>query len=188
MSLMDHFLPTYQFSERHHTMIRCAPGELLDIVQNYQPPRDRIGDLLMSIRLIPSRLLHRAAPDRHQAAQPVGIRSFIPLGRDGDREIVAGLVGQFWRANFGLVAIAGPAEYLAFNAPRTAKLALGFAAETVGDMTRFTTETRVHCPDRYSYLRFLPYWLLIRPASGLIRRRALATIRGIAEKREVAPA
>jgi hypothetical protein len=34
----------------------------------------------------------------------------------------------------------------------------------------------VFCPDRASRLRFTPYWLAIRPVSGLIRRRLLAGI------------
>jgi hypothetical protein len=46
-----------------------------------------------------------------------------------------------------------------------------------------TTETRVYCPDRYSLIMFLPYWLIIRPVSGLLRRRALGAIRKIAESR-----
>jgi hypothetical protein len=61
---------------------------------------------------------------------------------------------------------------------------IGFLAEQVGEVTLLTTETRVYCPDRYSLLMFTPYWLAIRPVSGLLRRRALATIRGIAEHRD----
>ncbi|ORE24217.1 hypothetical protein BKN47_31165 [Pseudomonas aeruginosa] len=42
--------------------------------------------------------------------------------------------------------------------------------------TLLHTETRVFCPDRASRLRFTPYWLAIRPVSGLTRRRLLAGI------------
>ncbi|MCA4125719.1 hypothetical protein LDY98_05140, partial [Pseudomonas aeruginosa] len=42
--------------------------------------------------------------------------------------------------------------------------------------TLLHTETRVFCPDRASRLRFTPYWVAIRPVSGLIRRRLLAGI------------
>jgi hypothetical protein len=38
------------------------------------------------------------------------------------------------------------------------------------------TQTRVFCTDEASLRRFRPYWLLIRPVSGLIRRRLLARI------------
>ena len=183
MSLMDQFLPNYQFSERHQTMIRCEPGKLLDVVQNFQPPQDRFADIAMFVRQIPAKLLHYAARSRIPPPRPFTLANFIPLGRDGDREIVAGLVGRFWRPDFGLIAIDGPSGFLACNAPRTAKLAIGFSAEQVGEATVLTTETRVHCPDRYSLIMFLPYWLAIRPVSGLLRRRALGNIRRLAESR-----
>jgi len=41
MSLMDQFLPSYQLSKRHQITVRCGPGELLDIIQDFQPPKDR---------------------------------------------------------------------------------------------------------------------------------------------------
>ena len=60
---------------------------------------------------------------------------------------------------------------------------IGFVAEQVGEATLLTTETRVYCPDRYSLIMFTTYWLIIRPVSGLLRQRALAAIREIAEHR-----
>jgi hypothetical protein len=84
-----------------------------------------------------------------------------------------------------LFVVNGPSEYLACNPPKTAKLAIGFVAEQFGEVTLLTTETRVYCPDRYSLMMFFPYWLIIWPVSGFLRRRALGTIRRIAESREV---
>ena len=39
-----------------------------------------------------------------------------------------------------------------------------------------TTQTRVHCLDADALRRFTSYWYLIRPVSGLIRRRMLKAI------------
>jgi hypothetical protein len=183
MSLMDRFLPNYQFSERHQATLRCRPGELLDIIQNFQPPKDGFSETAMFLRQIPARLAHWAAPARIPRPLPFTVANFIPLARDGDREIVAGLIGKFWRPDFGLIAVNGPSGFLACNPPKTAKLAIGFVAEPRGEVTLLTTETRVYCPDRYSRMMFFPYWLIIRPVSGLLRRRALGSIRSIAESR-----
>jgi len=186
MSLMDEFLPHHQFSERHQTTVHCEPGKLLDIIQDFQPPRDRVSDILLSVRLLPATLMHWLDPSRVSPPKLFTRESFIPLGRDGDREIVGGLIGKFWqvwRGDFGLLAVPGPVEFLACNPPNTAKLVIGFLAERVGDATLLTTETRVYCPDRTSLIAFTPYWLVIRPVSGLLRRRALAAIRRIAEHR-----
>jgi hypothetical protein len=184
MSLIDHFLPSYQFSERHETRVRCPPGELLDLIQTWEPPRDRFLNVAMALRQMPARLMHALSPRQHPAPQTFSQRSFTPLGRDGDRAMVGGLIGQFWRNDFGLVQVASPDAFIAYNAPRTPKLVLGFMAESEGESTRLITETRVYCPDRHSFVMFLPYWLVIRPASGLIRRRMLGAIRAIAERRK----
>ena len=184
MSLMDTFLPLHQFSERHHTTVRCAPGKLLDIIQNYRPPRDRVAEMAMLVRQSPARLMHWLRPSRVPPPRLFTPAKFIPLGREGDREIVGGLVGKFWEiwsGDFWLVTLPGPIEFLACNPPKTAKLVIGFSAEVVGAETVLTTETRVYCPDRYSLIMFTPYWLAIRPVSGLLRRRALGAIRRIAE-------
>jgi|SRR5665213_1018052 len=183
MSLMATFLPHHQFSERHQATVRCQPGELLDIIQAYRPSRDGIGEIAMLARQLPARLMHWVAPSRVPRPAPFSPATFTPLARDGDREIVAGLIGRFWRPDFGLVAVNGPAEFLGCNPPRTAKLLFGFVAEPSGEVTLLTTETRVYCPDRYSLIMFFPYWLAIRPVSGLLRRRMLGAIRRIAEAR-----
>jgi len=183
MSLIDQFLPQHQFSQRHQATVRCRPGELLDIIQNYRPPKDRLGEMAMFARQMPAKLMHWVAPSQVPRPSPFTPANFIPLARDGDREIVGGLVGKFWRPDFGLLVINGPSEFLVSNPPRTAKLVIGFLAEQAGEDTLLTTETRVYCPDRYSLIMFTPYWLAIRPVSGLLRRRALAAIRRIAEHR-----
>jgi hypothetical protein len=185
MSLIDEFLPSYQFSERHQAAVRCGPGELLDIIQNFQPPRDGFSETAMFVRQLPAKLMHWVAPSRAPRPSPFTLANFIPLARDGDREIVAGLIGKFWRPDFGLLVVNGPSEFLACNPPKTAKLAIGFVAEQLGEVSLLTTETRVYCPDRYSLIMFFPYWLIIRPVSGFLRRRALGAIRRIAESRAV---
>jgi hypothetical protein len=52
-------------------------------------------------------------------------------------------------------------------------------------LTLLVTETRVFCPDRASLLKFTPYWLLIRPVSGLIRRRILSSIKQMSERQSM---
>ena len=183
MSLMDKFLPSYQFSERHQVTVRAAPGELLDIIQNFQPPKDRFGDTAMLLRQLPAKLMHLLAPSRAPRPSPVTRANFIPLARDGDREMVGGLVGKFWRPDFGLVAVKDASGFLLCNPPKTAKLVIGFVAEQSGEVTLLATETRVYCPDRYSLIMFFPYWLIIRPVSGLLRRRFLGSVRRLAESR-----
>ena len=135
-------------------------------------PPDRLKAILMALRTIPSRLLGREAP--------VGI-NFTPL--DGDEyETVAGLIGRFWQPDGGLITIPDADAFARFAEPGTPRLVIGFRATSDPLGTLLTTETRVFCPDRYSLLRFAPYWALIRIPSGLIRRRTLRAIKAAAEK------
>src|SRR5258707_10856896 len=96
MSLIDEFLPSYQFSERHQAAVRCGPGELLDIIQNFQPPRDGFSETAMFVRQLPAKLMHWVAPSRAPRPSPFTLANFIPLARDGDREKLSlGLSGNF---------------------------------------------------------------------------------------------
>jgi hypothetical protein len=182
MSLLDKYLPVYQFAERHGILVNGSPGEILDAIQAYDPSTDRLSRRLSALRELPGRWL--ASIGFAGTSKPFGLTDFIPLDRDGDREMAAGLVGRFWRLDYGLVPLPDAAAFTAFARPGTAKLVIGFRAEPRGDCTRLVTETRVHCPDRRSLLKFTPYWLVIRLPSGYIRRRFLAAVRQIVENRE----
>ncbi len=57
------------------------------------------------------------------------------------------------------------------------KLVISFTCQLLRPgLTRVTTQTRVHCLDADALRSFTSYWYLIRPVSGLIRRRMLKAI------------
>ncbi|MDF5812396.1 hypothetical protein P4113_09670 [Pseudomonas aeruginosa] len=105
-----------------------------------------------------------------------GLHEFTRLERRADQAIAYGLVGRFWRADFALERIADGEHFRCYDQPGVAKLVLCFRCTPSASGTLLHTETRVFCPDRASRLRFTPYWVAIRPVSGLIRRRLLAGI------------
>ena len=180
MSLLDRYLPVHQFAERHSILVNGPPGEVLDAVQAYDPSKDHLSRRLSALRELPGRWLARMG--FAGASKTFGLRDFIPLDRDGDREMAAGLVGRFWRLDYGLVPLPDAAAFIAFARPGTPKLVIGFRAEPQqGGCTHLATETRVHCPDRLSLLLFTPYWLLIRLPSGFMRRRFLSIVKLIVE-------
>jgi len=45
-------------------MVSCGPGELLDIIQDFRPPKDGFSALAMFVRQLPAKLMHWAAPSR----------------------------------------------------------------------------------------------------------------------------
>ena len=76
-----------------------------------------------------------------------------------------------------MITLDSTAAFARFDQLGVPKLVLNFSTEIMSDgRIRLSTETRVFCNDRHSILRFTPYWWLIRPVSGLIRRRLLKRI------------
>jgi hypothetical protein len=185
MPLIDDYLPDHHFAETHSLVVDAPPGALLDLVMAQDAEGDPLIRRLIALRELPSRLAGALGrPSMLKARPSFGLHEFTPLGRDGDREIAFGLVGQFWRTDYGLRRIASAEDYAAFCEPGVAKLAMNFSTEPAGQGTRLITHTRIFCPDAATRRRLLPYWLLIRPASGLIRRRILRRIKRAAEARE----
>jgi hypothetical protein len=178
MSSIDEFLPAYQFSERHSRRVASDPLTILDAVASYRPDADPLFKVMIGLREFPMRLLRRSA----DAPRPFGLHNFTLLGRT-EEATVYGLIGQFWKMDYGLHPLADGDAFKAFRQQGIAKLVLGFAVQRQPDgLTLLATETRVYCPDRASRLKFTPYWLLIRPVSGLIRRRILSSIKQASEQ------
>jgi len=176
--LIDHYVPVWQFAERHEILVDIAPALLLDVATRPSVTDDPWMRLFIRLREFPARLLSRLGLRGQLDDQPpFGLANFLLLGRDDDREIAFGLLGKFWRPDYGLITVPNPEAFHRFSEPGVAKLVLNMSAEIMGDgRVRLATETRIFCNNRKSTLCFTPYWWLIRPVSGLIRRRLLARI------------
>ncbi|MGE8504212.1 MAG: hypothetical protein ACN6P1_18465 [Pseudomonas sp.] len=175
-------LPEYQFSERHQLDIGATPDAILEAVATLDAEDDPLIRRCLQLREAPARLaLKLGLRNALQNAPRFGMHSFSLLARDAD-QAAYGLIGRFWRSDFGLLPCKDGEAFRTFREPGVARLLLSFRCEPASSgHTRLITETRVHCPDRASRLAFTPYWLAIRPVSGLIRRRMLNGIRARVE-------
>lgn len=182
MTLLDTLLPRFDFREQHETTVRAPAPVILDAILNHRTDDDPLFRLAFAIRNLPARVLGT------KPHPPMGVDDFTRLGRDGDRALAMGLVGAFWKSDLGLLDIADVAAFQAARGwPGVCRLAIGFEVESLGDgVHRLRTETRVECPSAAERRKFAPYWCLIRPVSGLIRRRLLADVRRTAEGAAVA--
>lgn len=182
MNLAAQLLPEYQFSERHQLEILAAPSAILDAVAMLEAEDDPLIRRCLQLREAPARLALRLGLSNALQDRPrFGMHAFSLLAREAD-QAAYGLIGRFWRSDFGLLPSANGEAFRAFHQPGVARLLMFFQCEPASDgSTRLITETRVHCPDRTSRLAFTPYWLAIRPVSGLIRRRMLHSIKARVE-------
>jgi hypothetical protein len=68
-------------------------------------------------------------------------------------------------------------EFARFAEPGWTKYLTDFHLQPCNGGVQLTTETRGYSTDSRARRRFAVYWALIRPASGLVRRDMLATVR-----------
>ncbi len=168
---LDTALPVWDHAERHEIHVDAPPERALAAVYAVSAAELPSARLLMRLRgLRPSRA--------DSLVDAMIADGFTRLGDD-----VLVLVGRPWTARGGLRRVD---DFVAFDEPGYAKMALGFTATPDGAGARLATETRVFLTDRSSRRRFAAYWLVVRPFSGHLRRRWLAAARRRAESERVA--
>jgi len=172
----EHFLPVH-FKECHARLIQAEPQFCLDAAAMFRAEDDPLIQFCLGLRDLPGRLR------RGQEAHRFSMNSFTSLGREGERRLWLGLMGSFWRWDYGLLPHeTTKAEFWKQDA-NACRLLLVFETERVAaHRTRLVTRTLVSCPQPELRRRMTPYWYGIRPVSGLIRRRMLSAI----EKKAVA--
>ena len=176
MPLIDDFLPHYDFRERHTALVRAPANVILDCVTRQRAQHDPLVRLAIGLRELPSRLMNRSS------SRPLDLDDFTFLGREGDSELAFGLTGAFWRADYGLLDIGSAEAFKATVRMDVCQLVMSFNVDAnASGASVLSTETRVFCPTAEVRRRFAPYWYIIRPVSGFIRRRMLARVRRQAE-------
>ncbi|MCU0759372.1 MAG: hypothetical protein MUF07_09315 [Steroidobacteraceae bacterium] len=190
MEPIEEFLPVFHFRERHSRRIEAPPSRIAAQLRAVDLADSPFIAPLFAIRGLPARL-SRAFAGREVAAPAAGTggaedalragtlgtffeRAFVTLRDDPLRGVVVGAVGAFWRNSGGIVRVA-PERFAADRSPGCARLAWMFDFQPLdgGRACLAVTETRIHCNDAAARRAMTLYWLLIRPASGLIRREML---------------
>lgn len=173
---LETLLPRIDFRERHSIDILAPAGLILDCAEGYRMKNDPLFRVAIGLRELPARM-------QGQTTRPPFDRDrFTFLGRDGDSTLAFGLIGAFWEVDYGLRPCRSVEDFRACANQDVCKMVLSYTLQPLTRGThRLTTETSVFCPTPATWRRFAPYWYLIRPVSGLIRRRMLAFIRKQAE-------
>ena len=174
MTLLDDWLPAYDFSEQHRIVCHADRARIWTALREADLADSRVVRALLALRGLGSR------PRLSLGALIEG--GFTVLAEAPGREIVMGLAGRFWTPSGGRIAV-DAATFRAPIPPGTARAAWNFLAEPRADgTTELVTETRIACADAASRRRFRVYWLFVRPGSGLIRRFMLRAVRARAER------
>lgn len=174
-SLLDIVLPRYDVSACYSIRIQARPERIYRVLQE-GVPTGAITRILMGLRNMPRILKKR------QSAAPKAEDAFYRLMQLENREIVIGIIGQFWRSVSTPLPIEGLDEFVAFERPGYSKAAMNLRITPLNAQEcKVTTETRVVS---YGKARenFKNYWQVVGPFSGMIRKEILRKIKSKAEQ------
>ncbi|MGD9117073.1 MAG: hypothetical protein PVJ61_07920 [Dehalococcoidia bacterium] len=187
-------MPRYDFTEVHTITIKATPEAAYRAVEETTWAEvSPIVRWLFFLRELPEKLVGRKGqttktgiPIMEQLEQ----NGFTMIEKQPPREdvfglIVPGKIGRVWNKKSGTTPpVADAAEFLAFKDPDYL-LVMGNLlikeTDTPGVVTAYT-ESRTMGLSPRAVKDFAPYWRIIRPFSGLIRRLWLRGIRRHAER------
>jgi hypothetical protein len=189
-TLLDEYLPEFDVRNCFATRVAASPARVYASLRTANFDYWGVTRTLYAVRALPTflvaprdtwRRFRRALGRKHANLQDMLAGGFTVLAERPGEELVLGTVGRFWRAH-GELRVTSPASFRKPAPAGTAKAAWNFAVSRCPDgTTELRTETRVLCADAATRRRFRAYWILIKPASGWIRREMLAAVRGEAE-------
>lgn len=190
--LLEEFLPTYEFNEVHTVTIKAPTEQVFRAIKELTPAElSPLIFWMLNLRNLPEKLLGRQNSEIKNPGpflDQLYEGGFIPLGELANREVVFGLIGQFWKLTGGNEPqISNPQEFLSFDDPAYAKVAANLlvSQSNGNEQTCCSTETRIHVPYPDTRRKFALYWRLISLGSGWIRVLWLRAIKRKAEARLV---
>ncbi len=182
-TLLDDFVPVYQFSEFHSTRVAVSRDRAYRAIKEVTAGEILLFRTLTSIRRFgrpgPESILN--APEKLPILDVATRTGFLLLAEEPGNEIVVGtlvVAPRGWRPKRRPT----PEGFKRLKEPGFALAAMNFRLEDAGPgACRITTETRVYATDAGSRRTFARYWRVIYPGSALIRRMWLRGIRQRAE-------
>ena len=186
--LIDRFLPSFDETYIYEASIKASPAETYAVMKETNL-RDPLTDLLFELRELPRTIARRwrGEPRRHRAARITFAEvtkqgpSWVVLSEEPGVELVFGAVGRFWQRDYGTRRVSA-AEFVAFQEPGYAKLAISLSVRPTTDGAILRYEARTATTDEAARRTFRRYWRLIGAGVGLIMRRVVRRIKHEAEQ------
>ena len=167
---LEQTMPVYHFHERHSRWIDASPEQVWQALTTLTLDQLTLTRALVAIRHIRA---HAATPAKPLFTDgPVRMFEITPAAY-----AVGGVVARPWQHRPARADIASLEEFARFAEPGWTKYLTDFHLQPCNGGVQLTTETRGYSTDSRARRRFAVYWALIRPASGLVRRDMLATVR-----------
>jgi hypothetical protein len=186
--LIDRFLPSFDETYIYEASVKASAAETYALMKETNL-RDPLTDLLFKLRELPRTIARRwrGEPRPQRAARITFAEitqkgpSWVLLSEEPGVELVFGAVGRFWRRDYGTRPVSA-AEFVPFQEPGYAKLAISLAVRPTTDGAILRYEARTATTDEAARRTFRRYWRLIGAGVGLIMRRVVRRIKQEAEQ------
>ncbi len=169
--LIDKFLPHYTFSEYHEIVVDSPIENVYKIAADFDLSKSKTIAWLFKIRGLPTKRLNL-----QNFIDDIG---FTNLESNAPFENLIG----FW-ARVKIAPITGYEDFKNNSISPWIKAVWNFQLEELDqNKTKLSTETRVLCVAPITKITFRLYWLIIKPFSGLTRKKMLKIIKKDSENR-----
>ena len=163
--LMDKYLPHYTFNEYHEILIDSPITNVYDVAYDFDLSKSETITWLFKIRGLPTKRLNL-----QNFIDDIG---FTNLDSSAPFENLFG----FW-ARVKIAPIPSYENFINNSISPWIKVVWNFQCEALGEnKTKVSTETRVLCVAPITKITFRLYWLMIKPFSGLTRKKMLKIIK-----------
>lgn len=185
-NLLDRFLPSSDFGERHSTRVRADAVTVYRAIKEVTPREIALMRQLLWLRDLPAQLTGRGGTDiadPRPMLEQFADSGFVVLAENPPVELVFGAIEQSWRLTGATPSgVRTVEDFLAFDRPDFNRIVANLRIKENGAAVVLTTETRVHVPDPVARRKFGRYWRVIYPASWLLRVTWLRAIKRRAER------
>ncbi len=163
--LIDKFLPHYTFSEYHEIVVDSPIENVYKVAGDFDLSKSKTIAWLFKLRGLPTKRLNLQS-----FIDDIG---FINLECNPPYENLIG----FW-ARVKIAPIPSYEDFITNSISPWIKVVWNFQFEELEqNKTKASTETRVLCVVPITKLTFGLYWAMVKPFSGLIRKKMLKIIK-----------
>lgn len=167
--LIDKYLPQYTFAEYHETMVNCPIQNVYDVARDFDLSQSKSIKFLFRLRGL--------ATERMNLQGFIADMDFTNLEENPPYENLMG----FWLRP-RIEKIPSYEDFINVSISSWVKCVWNFRFEAIEEnKTKVSTETRILCVVPITKITFGLYWTLIKPFSGLTRKKMLKIIKDDSE-------
>ena len=163
--LINKYLPHYTFKEYHEIVVDSPIATVYDVANDVDLSKSKTIKWLFKIRGLPTQRLN--------LQNFIHDMGFTHLESNAPYETVIG----FW-TRVKIAPIPSYEDFINNSISPWIKAVWNFQCDALGEnITKVSTETRVLCVAPFTHITFRLYWLVIKPFSGLTRKKMLQIIK-----------